>query len=89
MPTTKRIYIYKDSHLPENGWFQGCFRCGTITARIFLFTTFNSNNYLYEFIIYTCPDCKKKLHNDTLLSINYNNTCSEYIKREYTELFTS
>ena len=40
MPKVKRIYIYRDSHLPEIGWLQSCFKCETITGRYFLFHTF-------------------------------------------------
>ena len=54
MPTIKRIYIYNDSHLPEEGWIQACFTCNELTSKTILFKTFNKDNTLYEFIVYTC-----------------------------------
>ena len=49
MPKIKRIYIYRESHLPEEGWLQACFRCKEITGKYFLFKTFHKDNDLYEF----------------------------------------
>jgi len=89
MPINKKIYIYKDTHLPEKGWFQGCFKCDSITAKTFLFDTFHIDDYLYEFIIYTCPSCTKKFDKDVGLSEEYNDLCSAYIRNHYEDLFTS
>ena len=60
MPKIKRIYIYRESHLPEEGWLQACFRCKEITGKYFLFQTFHKDNDLYEFYIHACSKCKKK-----------------------------
>ena len=49
MPSVKRIYIYKDSHLPEIGWLQACFKCEAITGKYFLFQSFTKKETLYEF----------------------------------------
>ena len=50
------IYIYQKTHLPRNGWLQGCFRCYNITAETMLFP----QNYKQtkNFVFYTCPKCK-------------------------------
>ena len=29
----KVIYLYKETHLPTEGWLQGCFICDTITSK--------------------------------------------------------
>ena len=29
----KVIYLYKETHLPAEGWLQGCFICDTITSK--------------------------------------------------------
>ena len=61
MPKIKRIYIYRESHLPEEGWLQACFRCKEITGKYFLFQTFHKDDDLYEFYIHACSKCKKNL----------------------------
>ena len=60
MPKIKRIYLYRDSHLPEEGWLQSCFKCKEITGKYFLFQTFHKEDDLYEFYIHICSKCKKK-----------------------------
>jgi len=88
MPRIKKIYIYKDSHLPENGWLHACFRCKTITAKHFLFQTFNKNNILYEFYVSTCPLCSRKFKKDPLIYIHFSEACNKYITYYYDDLFT-
>jgi len=39
MKIIKNVYLYRDSHLPEQGWLQSCFRCYTITSRLYSFKT--------------------------------------------------
>ena len=87
MPLIKKVYIYQDSHLPDYGWFQGCFRCKTITAKYILFKTFNKNKKLYEFYIYTCPNCSRLLKNNSLMTIHFNDCCDEYLNINYDYLF--
>ncbi len=89
MPKIKRIYIYRDSHLPERGWLQACFRCKEITGKYFLFQTFHKNNDLYEFYIHTCGKCKKKFNNSPLLYVHFSDECNEYIRRKFKYLFPS
>ena len=88
MTRTRKVYIYRDSYLPPEGWFQGCFRCKTITAQYFLYKTFNKNQNLYEFYIYTCPDCSRLLKNNSLMTIHFNDCCEEYLNINYDYLFT-
>ena len=59
MPKIKRIYIYRDSHLPEEGWLQSCFKCKEITGKYFLFQTFHKDDDqkkpdFYKFADYMC-----------------------------------
>ena len=55
MPTLKRIYIYRESHLPENGWLQACFRCKAITGNIFYLKPFiimiTYMNFIYIYVV--------------------------------------
>ena len=87
MPRIKRIYIYRDSHLPEEGWLQACFRCKEITGKYFLFHTFYKKQDLYEFYIHTCSKCKKKFDNSPLLFVNFSDQCNDYIRDHFDDLF--
>ena len=61
----KQIYIYRDSHLPENGWIQACFNCYTKTSKTNLINICKTNDKhkitLWEIYIYVCPKCNKRL----------------------------
>ena len=50
----KKIYIYRDSHLPEEGWLQSCFNCYQITSKLILFKKYktNKNNVIIYWEIY-------------------------------------
>tara|TARA_Y100000816_G_C25721881_1_gene380599 strand:+ start:160 stop:432 length:273 start_codon:yes stop_codon:yes gene_type:complete len=84
----KRIYIYRDSHLPEEGWLQSCFKCAEITGKYILFKTFYKNKELYEFYIHTCNKCKGIFERNPIEYIYYSDDCNYYIKVKFSELFT-
>jgi hypothetical protein len=86
MPKIKRIYLYRDSHLPEEGWLQSCFKCKEITGKYFLFQTFHKEDDLYEFYIHICSKCKKKFDNSPLLYVNFSDKCNEYIRDHFNHL---
>ena len=75
----KRIYIYKDSKLPEKGWFQGCFICYHKTARLLTFDTKETSKTITEYVVYVCPQCKKELQKNENLKEEYKTKCQEYI----------
>ena len=52
MDKKKRIYIYKKTHLPKNGWLHGCFMCNKITGQT---KEYINNNE--EKLIYICYEC--------------------------------
>lgn len=89
MPQIKRIYLYRDSHLPEEGWLQSCFKCKEITGKYFLFQTFHKEDDLYEFYIHICSKCKKKFDNSALLYVNFSDKCNEYIRDHFNHLMPS
>jgi hypothetical protein len=89
MPKIKRIYLYRDSHLPEEGWLQSCFKCKEITGKYFLFQTFHKEDDLYEFYIHICSKCKKKFDNSALLYVNFSDKCNEYIRDNFNHLMSS
>ena len=87
----KQIYIYRDSHLPEEGWLQSCFECYQITSKTILFKTYKTNKknieYYWEIYIHLCNKCKNCLMenlNDDFLE-KYDN----YICEHFPELSSS
>jgi hypothetical protein len=86
----KQIYIYRESHLPENGWFQACFDCLTVTSKLKLFDIYKTNTnciIFWELYIYVCPKCKKELKTDkNKYKIFYNNY-KKYIFKNYPQLY--
>ena len=79
----KNIEIYRDSHLPENGWIQSCFNCYSLTSKTTLYKTITNKNVVYDFHIYVCNSCHKKFNNNILNFIHFSNTCNKYINKNY------
>ena len=76
----RRIYIYKDTNMPDRGWLQGCFICYQITGRLLTHDTKETANNITEYVVFVCPECKKQLENKPALKSDYNEKCMEYIK---------
>jgi hypothetical protein len=74
------IYIFQDTHLPKQGWLQGCFRCYNITAETM---EYPQNYKTYKrFLFYLCPKCKlhiNKPHNKERYGVMF----IKYIRRHY------
>lgn len=90
----KKIYIYRDSHLPEKGWLQACYHCCQISSQIITFKTLKKSTCKYkhwEFHVYLCKHCQNKLYKKQNLIeyIDFVKECNEYIKTNYHYLFTS
>ena len=84
MKTLHKIYIYQDrEHLPEEGWFQSCFLCYTITSHTHLFDTREIDKKIYEINVYLCPDCQKKMQRDQETVDILKRKCSRYIDRHF------
>ena len=73
MKTLKRVYLYRTSTMPEDGWFQSCLVCYTITATEHFHKIMEYKNVIYEYKVYLCPSCKK----NPPLSLKYK--CNQYI----------
>lgn len=79
----KDIEIYRDSHLPINGWIQGCFSCYTLTSKTILYKTIIKKKIIYDFHVYICPRCNNKFKKQILEFIKFSNVCNKYIKQNY------
>ena len=82
MPQLKQIYIYRDSHLPEDGWLQSCFYCYTFTSNIIDYTTIRYKRTLYECNVHLCPTCENFLHKPENIEKQekFRHKCNRYIK---------
>ena len=79
MTSLKQLYIYYESELPEEGWFQCCIMCDCVTGGFNYYKniTLHSEDDV-EIYPYLCNKCKKKLLNDMFFK-KYEITCEELI----------
>tara|TARA_X000000368_G_C22969052_1_gene684587 strand:- start:511 stop:789 length:279 start_codon:yes stop_codon:yes gene_type:complete len=86
----KKIYIYRDSHLPEEGWLQSCFDCYQITSKLILFKTYKTNNnnadIYWEIYIHQCNNCKCDENEEK--QKKFLNSYNKYIHKYFPELST-
>lgn len=87
----KEIYIYRESHLPENGWIQKCFNCESLTSKNILFKMLTEKKGCYikywEFNVHLCYVCKRNLYSNKSENIKkflkFSQKCNDYIVEEY------
>lgn len=58
--------IFTQTHLPKDGWIQGCFLCIRPTSNIITYESKQKKN-----TVYLCKDCEKK-NADTAKIIKYS-----------------
>ena len=61
MISLRNIYIFSETHLPKEGWLQGCYECDEITSKIIDYKTKYTYKKKYKFFIHVCPKCKRQL----------------------------
>ena len=92
----KQIYLYRDSHLPKDGWIQSCMNCYSNTERKILFHTIHQNKGCYckywEFYAHPCNNCKQRLlQTKNVLTVReqlkFQKSCYDYMKNLYPYLF--
>lgn len=74
------IYIYKKSHLPSFGWFQGCFVCKIITANHMIFDTIKRHT---RYHVYMCAKCEQKIIESNTLYDYYKRRICAFIYRKF------
>ncbi len=93
----KRKFLYIESKLPEDGWIQLCFICGTdATSHLLDYTTikdyqcYSNSNAFYDLniIIHTCPRCSKQLQNDRIFNRKAKREINKYIRTNIHSTFT-
>lgn len=85
MPKCKKVYIYRDSHLPEKGWIQSCFHCYTYTSNTIDFTYIIKKQIMYQIDIYLCEHCELMLNNSEHVEKRqiFEEKCNKYIKNMF------
>ena len=83
MSETKTIDIFKQSHLPKEGWLQSCFNCYTITSKTYYYKMIITNKVKYKFNVYCCPHCKKKFYKEKKTLYKFSKICDRYIYFHY------
>ena len=56
MKILRHVYLFYETHLPEKGWFQGCYQCKMITSKTICYKNIHANNktttaYIHEFLL--------------------------------------
>ena len=74
----KVIYLYKETHLPEGGWLQGCFICNTITSNTEDFKPVIEEKKT-RYIVHICPPCLKKKNSSIELKEIYCYQLNQYL----------
>jgi len=80
MKTFRRMYIYKESHLPAEGWLHGCFLCYTITGNCEVFSKIEKRDITTEHVVYVCPSCRSVLRQSAPLRAEYDAKVKQYIR---------
>ena len=81
MSKFRRIYLFRDSSLPEHGWLQSCFWCYSFTSRLQDFKK-EENKYTHvmnHYVVFVCKDCQRELKKPDVYCL-YNKKCEDYIK---------
>ena len=83
MPRCKKVYLYRESRLPEEGWIQSCFHCYMYTSNTIDYTYIKHNNILYACDVYLCESCDKYLHKLENIEkrMLFENKCTKYLYR--------
>lgn len=75
----KNINIYDKTHLPKDGWFQGCFNCGTITKYKIGIYEYETTIYKYIFQIFRCQCCERRHNREEKVFEKFKEECVDYI----------
>jgi len=89
MKTLRKIYIYREpdsESLPENGWFQRCILCYSITNHQLHFETYRERNKIYQVTAYICKPCQVAKEKKPAVAARYKRVCDRYIRKQ---IFTS
>jgi hypothetical protein len=84
MKILKNVYLFHETHLPEEGWFQGCYKCEMITSKTICYKNIHVYDKTIKFVVYICNKCTKLFKNDTEKNFIFSSKCNNFIS-EYLE----
>ena len=79
MKLHRTIELSRTSSLPSEGWFQSCLHCHQITAQLYYYKTVEHYNSIIEYVVYLCPECQKRMTDETFKEKLYQQ-CEKRIK---------
>lgn len=83
MVKVRIINIYKDTHLPEDGWLQGCYICSSVTGR----TIDHKLPEIWSHTkikVYMCPSCQRLRRESDELAEEFNKLINSYVYSNFT-----
>ena len=83
MKMLKKIYLYRDSTLPIDGWLQACIICQTITSNLHHYKTIEIDKTIYEYQAHLCPPCCRRIQDPSKSDI-FDSICDSYIASNIT-----
>ena len=81
MKQFSRMYIFKETHLPTEGWLHRCFVCHNITGNCEVFNKRENDLQIVERVVFVCRSCCRILSGDDELREKYDEKVSKYIQR--------
>ena len=79
MKIHRTVELSRTSVLPDDGWFQSCLHCHQVTARLHYYKTVEHYNSIIEYVVYLCPECQKRMTDETFKEKLYQQ-CEKRIK---------
>jgi len=80
MKIYKKIDLYERDILPDEGWFQCCMRCDTITSNKIKVKTLLTFFQITEFYVHICPPCKNIIKSPKKKR-SFKRRCNRYIDK--------
>lgn len=81
MISLRNIYIFSETHLPKEGWLQGCYECDEITSKIIDYKTKYTYKKKYKFFIHVCPKCKRQLKDNNQQNNKFIKRCDIFMRK--------
>ena len=69
------FYLFNQSHQPEEGWLQSCFKCGVFTSKHISYSTLASaspTRSTYSYQVYLCDYCNYFISNHHLIRLIFS-----------------
>ena len=81
MKKYKKVYIYRESKFPDDGWIQPCFKCYAPTSGQYELDTVKTNTAFYEIHVYVCQNCQEVFEDNDEEYDNFLDRCAKYIEK--------